>query len=142
MTAPVAHKSKGTQIEATISATLTPIPGLQNVKLNPGEGETFEVIDLEGDYRAPAASGVTGEGGFTADVILDPLGAEHQFCQAAKNNQTEIVGNVILGATGVETSCKFLITKWEVSAEVGAGLMASMEAKFTEKFELNEADPA
>ena len=139
MANPVAYKAKGTKLYITISATLTAIPGLENVKINPGENQTFENGDLDSSYLAPVSAGIRGEGSFTADVILDPLSAVHQACHIAFNAGTEQIGKVVLGASAKEISCKFVITKWETNAERGNGLKASMEGKFTEAFVMNES---
>jgi len=137
-----AHKAKLSGLKVTISATLTKVRGLENFKINYGEGQVIDIADLDADSELPIAAGLTGAQSATFDLFLDPLGSVHQFLQAAKNDQEELVGAVVLGATGVETSCKFVVTKWDVDAEKGGALKAACEIKFTERLLLNEADPA
>ncbi len=143
MPAPVCHKVIGSALYATIAATLTKIPGLENININPGEIGSFENADIESDYAAPVSSGLRGEGSFTAEKIWDPLGAVDQFLHTTYNDGgTEIVGKVKIGASGVELTCKYFITKWEIKGEKGQGFKVSIEGKFTEAIQLNETDPA
>ena len=138
-----AHKAKGTGFFTTLASTLTKVAGLKNLKISFGENKTIEVADLDSTYEAPFDVDLTGAQGATFDLIHDPLGASQQDLQKAKNERTERVGKIVLGATGVEIPVPgFIVTKFDVDAEVGNGLMASCEVKFTELVELNETDPA
>lgn len=137
-----AHKAKGSKLKASIASTLTVIRGFENLKIQTGEGQTIDIADLDSDSELPISAGLTSAQSFTGDLILDPLGAPHQFLQKSKNDQTEVTGAVALGGTGIEISCKYLVTKWDVDLEKGAAIKASVEGKFTERFKLNEADPA
>jgi predicted secreted protein len=138
-----AHKSKGTKFKTTIASTLTDVAGMKNLKINFGENKTIEVADLDSTYEAPFDVDLTGAQGATFDLIYDPLGASQQDLSKAKNEHTERVGEIVLGATGVEIAVPgFYVTKFDVDAEVGNGLMASVEVKFSELVELNEVDPS
>lgn len=141
MPIPVAHKVQGSMVKATISSTLTEIPGLQNIEADFGENIMFENSDISSDYVAPAFSGVRGQGTWSADMINDPLGAVHQFLQAAYNDGTVIDGSITIGATGVVLSCKYIITKLPLAGSKNEGFLGSIEAVFTEKVDWNEADP-
>ena len=139
----VAHKAKGTAFFTTIASTLTKVAGLKNLKISFGENKHIEVADLDSDYEAPFDIDLTGAQGATFDLIYDPLGSSQQDLSKAKNEKTERVGKIVLGATGVEIPVPaFTVPKFDVDAEVGNGLMASVEVKFTEKIELNEVDPS
>ena len=142
MAVPVAHKVKGSMVKATITATLTEIPGLENIEADFGENLTFENSDISSDYVAPVFSGVRGEGTWSADIINDPLGAVHQFLQDAYNDGDEIVGSITIGATGVIILCKYIITKFPLSGKKNEGFKGKIECKFTEKVNWNTADPA
>lgn len=138
-----AHKARGSAFYTTISSTLTKVAGLKNLKINFGENKHIEVADLDSTYEAPFDIDLTGAQGATFDLIHDPLGASQQDLQKAKNERTERVGKIVLGATGVEIAVPaFTVPKFDVDAEVGNGLMASVEVKFTELVELNEVDPS
>lgn len=138
-----AHKSKGSAFYTTISATLTKVAGLKNLKLNVGENKQVEIADLDSTYEAPFDVSLTGAQGATFDLIYDPLGATHQDLAKQKNEWTTRAGKIVLGATGVELSiASFYVKKFDVDAEVGNALMASVEVVFAELVELAEVDPA
>jgi hypothetical protein len=139
----IAHKVRGTAFHTTISSTLTKVTGLKNLKLNMGENKTVEIADLDSTYEAPFDVDLTGAQGATFDLILDPLGATHQDLAKQKNERTSRAGKVVLGATGVELAVpSFYVKKFDVDAEVGNALMASVEVSFMEIVELAEVDPS
>jgi len=138
----IAHKSRGTKFKTTIAATLTTVPGLKNLKLNMGENKMVEIADLDSVYEAPFDVDLTGAQGATFDLIYDPLGAAHQDLAKQKNERTTRAGSITLGATGVVLAiAAFSVKKFDVDAEVGNALMASVEVAFTEIIELAEIDP-
>lgn len=138
-----AHKSKGSAFHTTIASTLTKVVGLKNLKINFGENKFVELADLDSTYEAPFDVDLTGAQGASFDLIYDPLGATHQDLSKQKNERTSRAGKLVLGATGVEIAIPaFAVKKFDVDAEVGNALMASVEVAFTELIELNEADPA
>lgn len=138
-----AHKAKGSAFFTTIASTLTKVPGIKNLKINFGENKHVEIADLDSTYEAPFDIDLTGAQGATFDLIYDPLGAAQQDLCKAKNEHTERVGKLVLGATGVEIPVPaFTVSKFDPEAEVGNALMASVEVKFTELIELNEVDPS
>lgn len=137
----IAHKAKGSAFFTTVASTLTKVPGLKNLKINFGENKTIEVADLDSTYEAPFDVDLTGAQGATFDLIHNPLNAAQQDLQKAKNERTERAGKLVLGSTGVEIPVLFIVTKFDVDAEVGNGLMAAVEVKFTEIIELNETSP-
>lgn len=139
----IAHKSKGSAFSTTIAATLTKVPGLKNLKLNMGENKTVEIADLDSSYEAPFDVDLTGAQGATFDLIYDPLGATHQDLAKQKNERTTRAGRITLGTTGVLLAIpSFFVKKFDVDAEVGNALMASVEVSFMELLELAEVDPA
>ena len=139
----IAHKARGSAFYTTISATLTKVTGIKNLKLNMGENKFIEIADLDSTYEAPFDVDLTGAQGATFDLIVDPLGAVHQDLQKQKNERTSRAGKIVLGATGVELAvAAFGVKKYDVDAEVGNALMASVEVAFTEIVELNEVDPS
>lgn len=138
----VAHKAKGSAFYTTISAALTKVTGLKNLKLNFGENKYIEILDLDSTYEEPLDTGVTGLQSATFDLTYDPLGVTHQDLAKAKNEHTTRAGKLVWGATGVEITTIFSVKKFDVDAEAGGGLMASVEVVFEEVIELNEVDPA
>jgi hypothetical protein len=136
-----AHKSKGSAFFTTIASTLTKVPGVKNLKINFGENKTIEVADLDSTYEAPFDVQLIGAQSISFGLIHNPLNATHQDLQKAKNNCTERVGKFVLGATGVEIPIVFIVTKYDLDAEVGNGLMADVEVKLTELALLNEISP-
>jgi hypothetical protein len=139
----IAHKARTSAFFTTLASTLTKVPGLKNLKLNMGENKTIEIADLDSVYEAPFDVDLTGAQGATFDLILDPLGAVHQDLAKQKNERTTRAGQIKLGATGVLLPVpSFYVKKFDVDAEVGNALMASVEVSFMELVELAEVDPA
>jgi hypothetical protein len=138
----IAHKSKASAFSTTIASTLTKVTGIKNLKLNMGENKSIEIADLDSNYEAPFDVDLTGAQGLTFDLILDPLGATHQDLAKQKNERTTRAGRVALGSTGVLLPiAAFFVKKYDVDAEVGNALMASVEIAFAELVELAEVDP-
>jgi hypothetical protein len=133
------HIAKGSQLFTTIATVLTKIPGIKSLKVSPGDNETVENADLDDAYRAPVYSGVKSEGSFSGQAIWDPTNATQQFIQARYNDGATNVGKIVHGASAVETTCNYIITKWEPTHDVGEGLMVDFEGKFTTAFALNES---
>jgi len=149
MTIPVARRVLGSWLKATISSTLTKIPGIENLKIDPGEKERMMRQDLEQPYVNPTSAGTFTEQTMTFDLIWDPLDAVHQFLAASFNpdadpedDTSEIVGEVGLGQTGQEVACKFMITKFPIDLSKGAGMKVAVECVFTEQFLIPETDPS
>lgn len=139
----IAHKAKSSAFYTTISSTLTKVTGIKNLKLNLGENKHIEIADLDSNYEAPFDVDLTGAQGATFDLIFDPLGATHQDLAKQKNERTTRAGKIKLGATGVELPVPaFTMKKFDVDAEVGNALMASVEVAFNELVELAEVDPS
>lgn len=139
----IAHKAKGSGFFTTLASTLTKVTGIKNLKLNMGENKFIEIADLDSTYEAPFDVDLTGAQGATFDLIYDPLGAVHQDLAKQKNERTSRAGKLVLGATGVELAvAAFGVKKFDVDAEVGNALMASVEVAFLELVELAEVDPS
>lgn len=151
-TVPTSHKTRLSALFLTISSTLTKIPGLQDIKLNPGEKKKFTAQDLDGDFASSQPTGDFGEGTISGKLLWDPLGTVHQYCHltyndtdsdaTAANNKTICVGKIKIGLTGVEYAVKYFFTKWEITAEMSNGFMVDWEAALVERVILNEADPS
>lgn len=135
------YRSKGTKLQVSIASTLTTVVGLKDFSFGGMDNEMIEEAGLEDEYPVVIPSDTVTVGTGTAAVIWDPLDATQQFLHAAKNDKTEVTGNIIWGNTGVEEPCKFYVEKFERKAERTSGLMADLAIKFTEKIDLNEADP-
>lgn len=138
-----AHRARTSAFFTTIASTLTKVVGLKNLKINFGENKHIEIADLDSTYEAPFDVDLNGAQGATFDLIYDPLGATHQDLSKQKNEKTTRAGKLKLGSTGVEIPvAAFTVKKFDVDAEVGGALMASVEVAFGEQIELNEVDPA
>ncbi|MCA9063419.1 MAG: hypothetical protein KDA96_10180 [Planctomycetaceae bacterium] len=136
-----AHSTLSSAVEVEISSTLTPVPGMTNFSFNPGENHVFEKGDLAADYDEIQGTGVQGGGGLSGSMMWDPLDTVHQWLHARFNDQAEIIGNAVMGATGVEYATSMILTKWEIKADRKAGFVVDYEFKFTDRVTLNEADP-
>ena len=148
MTIPTARQVLGSALFASIASTLTKIPGLENLKISYGEKEGMSRKDLEQTHENEVPSGTFTQQSASFDLIWDPLNAVHQFLHISFNPDADpdddtsiITGKINLGSTGVEQSCKYWISKFDVDLQKGAGQKASVEVKFSEPLLLNEADP-
>ena len=142
MTVPVTHKVQGSLFKITIASVLTTLPGLENLELDLGENETYENLDISGDYKAPVFSGVRGEGSGSADMIRDPLGAEQQALQTAYNTGATLVCSFTVSASGVVIPLSIIVTKLPLSGKKGEGFMGKFEFKLASKADWNTSDPA
>jgi hypothetical protein len=134
-----AQKTLATELQLTITATLTEIPFLDNIELDPGENKTKEILGINQAQETPVPTGVRGVGTISADVIaLDPTDAVHQKVMEAFNNHTVITGAVKLGGSGKNITVKYIITKFPLSLKAASVIEAKLEAKITEAFDLPE----
>lgn len=149
MTAVVSHNVVLSEIQISISATLTEMPGVTKADFKTGKNVTYEKGSIKSDYDEVQDSGVQSGASISGSAQWDPLDPVHQFLQIQKNNShvvnniyTPIVGNVVVGATGVEVPTKMLITTWDVKADRKMGWVVDFEFEICERIELNEADPS
>lgn len=136
------YAAKGTKLQATVSATLTDIPGLKDIKVTGFENDLIEELSLDDAYPTVLAAGTLTVGKLSGQLIWDPLNDVQQALHTAKNAGAVVVGNLIWAATGVEEACTYIVNKFERSSEAKGGLMADIEVTFTAAIDLNEADPA
>jgi hypothetical protein len=132
----VAHRTLLTELQMTIANTLTEIPMLDNIELDPGENKMHNLMGVNRNYEKPIATGVRGVGSISADIIAyDPTDAVHMALGAAFDAvpPTEIVGAYKLGNTGETISVKYIVTKFPVSTKGGAVIEGKFEAVITEK---------
>lgn len=135
-----AQKTLATELQITISSTLTEIPFLDNIELDPGENKTKEVLGVNMGYETPVPTGVRGVGTISADVIaLDPTDAVHQKVMKAFNDKDTNVGALKLGGSGKTISIKYTVTKFPLSLKAADVINAKFEAKITEEFDLPES---
>lgn len=90
---------KGTNLQVTISATLTTIAQLIDFSVGAQDPEVFECRTLDNSTAAVSktATGYTSQGDITGTMFYDPANATHQFI--AVNSQTPgttVAGKVIL----------------------------------------------
>jgi len=149
MTEIVATNVVASALEITIAASLVAVPGITKLDFNPGENVTYEKGALNSTYDEVQDSGVQSGATISGSLMWDPLDATQQFIQTQKNNShivstvyTPIVGNVVIGASGVEVPLTLLITKWELKGERKNGWIVDFEFKITTRVTLNIADPA
>lgn len=137
-----AHSTLASELQVSISATLTEVPGIQGFDLDPGENVTFEKGDLAADYDEIQSTGVQSGGSISGSGMWDPLDTVQQFLHARFNDGAEVTGNVVMGATGVEYACTFIVKKWKVKGERKNGFTFDYEFALTDRITLNESDPA
>jgi hypothetical protein len=143
MTINTAYSAKDSNVEVTITATLTEVPGVRSITINPGENGTFESGDLASDYDEITATGVAGGAAITFSGTWDPLDSTQQWLHAAFNaGDTLITGNCTVSSSGVDVGWTGFLTKWEVKSEFKGGWMFDAEIKCNERITLNEDDPA
>lgn len=128
-----AQKTLATELQLTISNTLTEIPFLDNIEVDLGENKLHMVLGVNMTYETPVPTGVRGTGSLSADVVAyDPTDATHQAVVTAYNNGTEVTGAVKLAGSGKTVSVKYVITKFPVSLKAAAVITGKMEATITE----------
>lgn len=130
----VAHKTLLTELQMTISNTLTEIPFLDNIELDPGENKIHNLMGVNRSYETPIATGVRGVGSISADIIAyDPTDAVHIALGVAFDAQTTITGAYKLANTGDTITVKYIVTKMPISTKGGAVIESKFEAVITEK---------
>jgi hypothetical protein len=129
----VAQKTLATELQITISNTLTEIPFLDNIEVDLGENKTHNVLGVNMPYETPVPTGVRGNGTVSADVVAyDPTDATHQAVVTAYNNGTAVVGAVKLGGSTKTVSIKYIITKFPVSLKAATVIAGKLEGVITE----------
>jgi hypothetical protein len=136
-----AHKTLLSEVQVEISSTLTAVPGLSGFELDPGENVTVEKPDLTSDFNEKFGTGVQDGGMLKGQIVWDPLSPEHQFLHARFNDNAEVTGNVVIGATGVELPVTFTVKKFPIKAELKDAYRVEFEGELTDRVTLNEADP-
>lgn len=128
-----AQKTLATELQITISNTLTEIPFLDNIEVDLGENKLHALLGVNMTYETPIPTGVRGMGALSADVLAyDPTDATHQKVVTAYNNGTEVVGAVKLGGSGKTVSVKYIITKFPVSIKAASVIAGKLEGNITE----------
>jgi hypothetical protein len=136
----VAHKTLLTELQMTISNTLTEIPFLDNIELDPGENKIHNVLGVNQAYEKPVATGVRGVGSLSADVVAyDPTDAVHIALGVAFDAQTEIVGAYKLANSGETIAVKYIVTKMPLSTKAASVIESKFEAVITEKIAMPTA---
>lgn len=135
-----AKKTIATELQLTITATLTEIPFLDNIEVDPGENKVHNLLAVNMPYETPIGTGVRGVGSISADVLAyDPTDSVHQKVAEAFNNQSEVVGAYKLGGTGKTISVKYIITKFPINTKAAAVIAGKLEAVITEMIDLPES---
>jgi len=137
----IAYSTLTSELQVDISATLTKIPGLTNIDLDPGENVSVSKGDLTSDFDEKLGTGVQEGGTITGELVWDPLDAVHQFLHARFNDNAEVVGNYKVGATGVDLPVKFTVKKFPIKAAMKDAFRIAVEFELTDRVTLNEADP-
>lgn len=140
----VGYSTLGSELQITVTSTLTKVPGVQNFTLNPGENGTFESGDLSSDYVELIGTGVQSGGTISGTMTWDPLDATQQVMQGAYNTGEVVAGSCRMGATGdtgIDYAASFIVTKFEMKAERNSGLMVDFECALADRVTLNTADP-
>jgi hypothetical protein len=128
-----AQKTLATELQITISSTLTEIPFLDNIEIDLGENKLHDLLGVNMTYETPIPTGVRGKGSISADVLAyDPTDSTHQKVVKAFNDGTEVVGAVKLGGSGKTVSVKYIITKFPVSIKAASVIAGKIEASITE----------
>lgn len=134
-----AQKTLASELQMTISSTLTEIPFLDNIEIDLGENKQHSLLGVNMAYETPISTGVRGTGSISADVLAyDPTDSVHQKLAQAYNDDAEVVGAAKLGSTGKTISVKYRVTKFPVSIKAAAVIAGKFEAVITEKVDLPE----
>lgn len=135
-----AQKTLATELQITITNTLTEIPFLDNIELDLGENKLHDVLGVNMAYETPVITGVRGKGTISADVVAyDSTDAVHQAVVTAYNNQTAIVGALKMGGTGDTLSITYVITKFPINLKAASVITGKLEATIMTLVDLPES---
>lgn len=103
--------SKGTVLEVTISAVLTPIAQLRTFQVGGQDPGVFNANTLSGNPFDQGGTGYSAQGDVTGDYFYDPDNSTHQFIAAQSQTPltpgNEIACNITMvdsGATDIPFS--------------------------------------
>jgi hypothetical protein len=83
-----AQKTLATELQITITNTLTEIPFLDNIEVDLGENKIHSLLGVNMTYEVPVPTGVRGTGSISADVVAyDPTDSVHQKVVTAYSGQ-------------------------------------------------------
>jgi len=137
MAVPTTIKVQGSMLKITVSATLTELPGVENLEIDLGENLTYENGDISSNYLAKVFSGLRGGGKITADLIRDPTNATQIALQIAFNSGATLASSVIIGTAGTTIVLSLLPTKLPASGKRGEGWMGKVEFEILTKTDWN-----
>jgi len=137
-----AYSTLTSELQVEISSTLTKVPGVSDLELDPGENVSVSKGDLTSDFDEKLGTGVQEGGTITGELVWDPLDDTHQELHARFNDNAEVTGNVKMGATGVDIPVTFTVKKFPIKVAMKDAFRVSFELELTDRVTLNEADPA
>lgn len=122
---------KGTNLQLTISATLTTVAQLLDFTVGAQDPEVFETRTLDGGVAVgKQATGYTAQGDITGNMFLDTSNATHQFI--ATNSQTPgttVAGKVILTDSAELTFTAAVIGMGDTAISMSDGVKTSLTIK-------------
>lgn len=122
---------KGTNLQLTISSTLTTVAQVIDFTVGAQDPEVFETRTLDGGVAVgKQATGYTAQGDITGNLFLDTSNATHQFI--ASNSQTPgttVAGKVILSDSAELTFTAAAIGMGDTTVSMSDGLKAGFTVK-------------
>jgi len=137
MAVPTTIKVQGSMLKITVSASLTELPGVENLEIDLGENLTYDNADISSNYLAKVFSGLRGGGKVTADLIRDPTNATQIALQIAYNSGATLASSVVIGTAGTTIVLSLLPTKLPASGKRGEGWMGKVEFEILTKTDWN-----
>ena len=137
MAVPTTIKVQGSMLKITVTATLTELPGVENLEVDLGENLTYDNADISSNYLAKVFSGLRGGGTITADLIRDPTNAVQIALQIAYNTGATLASSFIIGTAGTTVVVSLMVKKLALSGKRGEGWMGKVEFDILSKTDWN-----
>lgn len=137
------YTTLGDSLQIDVSTTLTTVPGVQSITLNPGENTTAETGGLEDDFDTIIGTGVQSGGTISGSMVWDPLNSVQQTMAGYFNSGAVIDGNYIAetGTADVNIAVSAVLTKFEIKSERKNVKMVDFELKLADRVTLPTTTP-
>ena len=133
------YAGKGSVFQVTISASLTTVSGMRDIKFDPGEVETMEVDDLASDYVDLDVTGRAGGGTLTGQCFWDPANAQMQALHTLWNTPAKVNMSTTWGTSTESIAFSGILKKLPLTATRTDPITADIECVVAERPTLNES---
>ncbi len=135
----MAISTLASKIQYAIVATLTDVPGTQNISVTNQENMSFKVGGIADAMDGNLGTGTSNPGSVSFEMLYDPSDAVHKAMQndhAAGGVSAGIT--VTISSTGGVWASTATLTKFDISADKHAGWMAQVELECEDGFTITD----